>query len=141
MPVWYLESYSSDGDSVYRIPVSGFPALVGREAGLPVVLQSNSVSRQHAELLQQDGQLLVRDLDSTNGTFVNHERVSGTRMLNPGDVVRFADVEFRLQQDRIATQQQSDADFTATAMFVACTSAAVGIVNHSFCYYHRSPYR
>jgi len=117
MPLWYLESYSTDGDSVYRIPVSGFPAVVGREAGLAVVLQSNSVSRQHAELLQQNGQLLVRDLESTNGTFVNHEKVSGTRTLNPGDVVRFADVEFRLQQDRIAAHQQSDSDFTATALF------------------------
>lgn len=117
MPVWYLESYSSDRESVYRIPVSGFPALVGRETGLAVILQSNSVSRHHAELLQQNGQLLVRDLDSTNGTFVNHERVSGVRVLYPGDVIRFADVEFRLHQDRVAARQQPDSDFTSTAFF------------------------
>ncbi len=117
MPMWYLESYPSDGESVYRIPVSGFPALVGREAGMAVILQSNSVSRQHAEFLQQNGQLLVRDLDSTNGTFVNHERVCEVQVLCPGDVVRFADVEFRLQQDRGAAPQQPDSDFTATAFF------------------------
>lgn len=117
MPGWYLESYSTDGESVYRIPVSGFPALVGRETGLAVMLESNSVSRQHAELLQQNGKLLIRDLGSTNGTFVNHERLSGSRVLNPGDVVRFADVEFRLQQHKAAAQQQSNSDYTATAFF------------------------
>jgi len=117
MPVWYLESYSSDGDSVFRIPVNGFPALVGREAGLDVILQSNNVSRKHAELLLKSGQLLVHDLDSTNGTFVNHERVNGTRELNPGDVLRFADVEFRLQQDQVAARQQTGSDFTSTGFF------------------------
>jgi len=117
MPGWYLESYSSDGESVYRIPVNGFPALVGREAGLSVILESSSVSRQHAEFLQQNGQLLIHDLGSTNGTFVNHERISGSRELNPGDVVRFADVEFRLQQDKAAAQRHSNNDFTTTDFF------------------------
>ena len=117
MPGWYLESYSTDGDTVYRIPVYDFPAVVGREAGLAVILQSDNVSRQHAELLQQNGRLLIRDLGSTNGTFVNHERVSGSRLLNPGDVVRFGDVEFRLHQDKAAAQRQLNSEFTATAFF------------------------
>ena len=57
----YLEGYWVDGETVYRIPINAFPALVGRETGLAVTLHSNNVSRQHAELLQQDGQLLIRD--------------------------------------------------------------------------------
>lgn len=113
----YLEGYWVDGETVYRIPISAFPALVGREPGLAVCLSSTNVSRQHAEILHQDGQLLIRDLGSTNGTFLNHEPVSECRPLSPGDVIRFADIEFRLRQDNGETHQQPASDATATAYF------------------------
>ena len=110
----YLESCLSDGESVYRIPLNHFPALVGRDVGLAVTLQSSNVSRQHAELLDQDGQILIRDLGSTNGTFVNHQQITDCVRLNSGDVVRFADMEFRLYQERSEGQKQSSDDFTTT---------------------------
>ena len=110
----YLESCLSDGESVYRIPLNHFPALVGRDVGLAVTLQSSNVSRQHAELLDQDGQILIRDLGSTNGTFVNHQQITDCVRLNSGDVVRFADMEFRLYQERPEGQKQSADDFTTT---------------------------
>ena len=113
----YLEGYWVDGETVYRIPINAFPALVGRETGLAVTLHSNNVSRQHAELLQQDGQLLIRDLGSTNGTFVNHEPVTDRHPLSPGDVIRFADIEFRLRQENGEAHQQPAQDTTVTAYF------------------------
>lgn len=114
MPGCYLQSCLSNGRSVYRIPLNHFPALVGRDVGLAVTLQSGNVSRQHAELLDQDGQILIRDLGSTNGTFVNHRQITDCVRLNSGDVVRFADMEFRLYQERPEGQKQSGDDFTAT---------------------------
>lgn len=117
MPGRFLESYLADGESVYRIPLNRFPALVGRETGLAVTLQSNNVSRKHAEFFENNGQLLIRDLDSTNGTFVNHEQISESRVLHPGDVVRFADVEFRLCEESPAGRRQGDTGFTATGFF------------------------
>jgi len=113
----YLESYLADGESVYRIPLNRFPALIGRESGLAVTLSSNGVSRQHAEITKQDGRLLIRDLGSTNGTFVNHEKVTESRPLNPGDVVRFADVEFRLRQEQAAVKRAPEFDSTKTDYF------------------------
>ena len=113
----YLEGYWVDGESVYRIPINHFPALVGRESGLAVTLQSSNVSRQHAEFLRQDGQLVIRDLGSTNGTFVNHEPVTGSRPLTSGDVIRFADLEFRLRQESGVEPQQTEPDFTITTFF------------------------
>jgi len=113
----YLEGYWIDGETVYRIPINAFPALIGRETGLAVTLHSNNVSRLHAELLQQAGQLLIRDLGSTNGTFVNHEPVTDYRQLSPGDVIRFADIEFRLRQEYGEAHQQPAPDTTATAYF------------------------
>lgn len=47
------------------------------------------VSARHAELRDVDGQWIVYDRQSTNGTFVNGERVSATRRLRPGDIVSF----------------------------------------------------
>lgn len=113
----YLEGYWVDGETVYRIPINTFPALVGRETGLAVTLHSNNVSRQHAELLQLDGQLLIRDLGSTNGTYVNREPVTECRPLNPGDVIRFADTEFRLRQGGGGAHQRVSPDSTVTAYF------------------------
>lgn len=114
---WYLEGYLADGESVYRVPLNRFPALVGRQADLAVTLQSTNVSRQHAKLVQQDGRLLLQDLDSKNGTFVNHDPVTRRCVLRPGDVLRFADVEFRLRQESAATQQGPVPDITRTSFF------------------------
>ena len=113
----FLESYLADGESVYRIQLNSFPALVGRDTGLAVTLQSNSVSRQHAEFIDDNGYLLIRDLGSTNGTFVNHEQIRDSYRLHPGDVIRFADVEFRLREERPILQRQDRDDPTVTAFF------------------------
>jgi len=117
MSGWYLEGYLADGESTYRIPLNRFPALVGRQLDLPVALHSHNVSRHHAEFTQTGGQLLVRDLDSTNGTFVNHQPVSASQTLTAGDVVRFADVEFRVRRETAAREVQGIADATRTAFF------------------------
>lgn len=117
MSGWYLEGFEGDGESAYRIPLNRFPALVGRQLDLPVALHSNNVSRQHAEFTQAGGQLLVRDLDSTNGTFVNHHPVVASQALNAGDVVRFADVEFRVWRATGTLQEEAIGDATRTAFF------------------------
>ena len=117
MPGCFLESYLADGESVYRIQLNRFPALVGRESGLAVTLQSNNVSRQHAEFVDDNGNLLIRDLGSTNGTFVNHEQISDSYRLHTGDVIRFADVEFRLREESSAVQRQDHDEATVTAFF------------------------
>jgi two-component system, NtrC family, sensor kinase len=69
----------------YELPDA--PALVGRESrSLP--LSDNTVSRRHCELLPSNGDWVVRDLGSSNGTYVNGGRVTGTAPLKIGDQVR-----------------------------------------------------
>jgi predicted component of type VI protein secretion system len=62
---------------------------IGREPSLPLHLDTDTqVSRRHARIALQGGQVVVEDLGSTNGTYVNDQPISSPRSLNPGDKVR-----------------------------------------------------
>jgi len=99
---WYLE-YFAAGGRLRKIAVGVLPFRVGRLPGLELVLGLDSVSKTHAELFQKDGALWIRDLASRNGTFVNHERVQEAA-LEEGDIVHFAESEFRLARRRPGEQ-------------------------------------
>jgi pSer/pThr/pTyr-binding forkhead associated (FHA) protein len=72
-------------------PIGG-GLTVGRSAECGLRLTEGSPSRQHARLIVEGDQLWVEDLGSTNGTFVNGERIAARTLLNNGDALRF-DVE------------------------------------------------
>jgi hypothetical protein len=76
--------------------VSG-AARVGRSPESDVHLPDPSVSRNHALFDVQDGALVVHDAGSTNGTYVNEERID-TAVLKPGDVVAFGKALVRVEQ-------------------------------------------
>ncbi len=60
---------------------------VGRDVSNDIVINDAEVSRNHARLTSQSGGYLLEDLASTNGTFVNGQRLIGPKLLNPGDVI------------------------------------------------------
>jgi EAL domain-containing protein (putative c-di-GMP-specific phosphodiesterase class I) len=94
---WYLESRSPDDSHPSRVPVVPLPFRLGRRWDLPLALASQSVSWEHAEIVDDgEGGLRVRDLGSRNGTFVNGRRVEGEVALAEGDLLRVAVLEFRL---------------------------------------------
>ncbi len=71
---------------------------IGREGGNTIVLdQEATVSRRHAQLTRQNGELIVQDLGSTNGTFVNGQRISAPTPLRVGDTVQFGMASFRVE--------------------------------------------
>jgi len=91
---WYLES-EGEGGGLQRIRIRKLPFRVGRRAGLDLILPADSVSKTHAELYAQGPDLRLRDLGSKNGTFVNRALVEDAALAE-GDIVHFADFEFRL---------------------------------------------
>jgi len=97
---WYLESLVEGTRKLRRISVHPLPYRVGRLPGLDLPLDSDSVSKEHAELYLRDGQLWVVDLGSKNGTFVNSERVSEA-VVREDDILHFAQVEFRVGRQEI----------------------------------------
>jgi pSer/pThr/pTyr-binding forkhead associated (FHA) protein len=70
----------------------------GREAGADVVVPGSQVSRRHAEIVASPRGYLLIDT-STNGTYVNTERVQNQRVLVRADVIKIADEEFRFYAD------------------------------------------
>lgn len=58
---------------------------VGRAAGCQITVDDTFVSQLHARIYRRDGQLLVEDLGSTNGTYLNRTKVVGTMVMHPGD--------------------------------------------------------
>lgn len=66
---------------------------VGRARNHDLVLRHQSVSKFHATLEIEDGELFLKDVGSTNLTFLNQHRVTGRHRVHEGDVLRFGAVE------------------------------------------------
>jgi pSer/pThr/pTyr-binding forkhead associated (FHA) protein len=68
-------------------PLEGDQLTIGRDSSNGVAVNDPEVSRKHARLSFQGGKYVIDDLGSTNGTFVNGQRIAGPVVLKPGDVV------------------------------------------------------
>jgi len=66
-------------------------SLIGRDVTNDVVVGDAEVSRQHSRITRTPGGYVLEDLGSTNGTFVNGERLVAPRVMNPGDLVALAE--------------------------------------------------
>jgi pSer/pThr/pTyr-binding forkhead associated (FHA) protein len=78
--------------SAHHVPPDGI--AIGRDPDCGIVLDARDISRRHARVVGRDEGFAIID-ESTNGVFVNGERVSGSHALIDGDVVRVADTIFR----------------------------------------------
>jgi EAL domain-containing protein (putative c-di-GMP-specific phosphodiesterase class I) len=93
---WYLEGFVDEERRLRRVPILNLPFSIGRQVGLDLTLGSSLASGHHAEIYEQGGRLMIRDQGSTNGTFLNRDRLTGEAPLEEGDILHFATLEFRL---------------------------------------------
>ena len=70
---------------------------IGRGDDADLCVHQLSVSRLHCELAKKDGSIILRDLGSSSGTFVNGDDVSGSVVLENGDVIRIGDTDIRVR--------------------------------------------
>lgn len=98
--MWILRSPIVDAQPAMTFRVlPGAAKTVGRAVRSDFILDAAMVSRVHCRLVvSQAGELEVEDLDSTNGTFVNDQRVRRA-MLNAGDRLRIGRVELAVTRD------------------------------------------
>lgn len=80
--------------------------LVGRHPDCDVLLDSKKVSRRHCCLAHVNGRLIVRDLGSTNGVWVNGQRV-GEGEMNPGDELAIANIPYQLRCDDDSPREEA----------------------------------
>src|SRR3954466_15711662 len=96
-----LRFLSPDGTQSYDLR-DGVPLIVGRAPTCDLPVFDPTISRRHAELRSEDSTLHLRDLGSSNGTFLNGEKIeSATASVD--DLVSFGKVGFRLASFRPAT--------------------------------------
>ncbi|MDY7102399.1 MAG: FHA domain-containing protein [Actinomycetota bacterium] len=78
-----------------QYPVTG-ELTVGRAAGCQVTLDDTYASQIHARVFVHDGKLLVEDLGSTNGTYLNRQKVAGPMVVGPGDKLQIGNTIMEL---------------------------------------------
>lgn len=79
-----------------ELSLNGDRTLIGRRNDCDIRIPLTEVSRHHSELRIENDKVHIKDLGSSNGTFVNNKRVQ-TSALNPGDHVIIGPVVFTLQ--------------------------------------------
>jgi len=80
----------------FPIPAEKIIIVIGRGTESDIQLPDGQVSRRHAEIRLLGDQVSIADTGSTNGTFVNGERILGARVIGPGDTLRIGGSEFVL---------------------------------------------
>src|ERR1035441_4462326 len=82
---------------------------IGRVEDNTFQIAEPSVSSHHCEVLLQGNEVLVRDLNSTNGTFINGEKVT-EKVIKPGQILRLGQIEMRLETDAPAVPSKKPND-------------------------------
>jgi pSer/pThr/pTyr-binding forkhead associated (FHA) protein len=93
------------------------PISIGRHPDCEFPIREEDVSRRHAEVRFQDGGYVLYDLESTNGTYLNNERVAGMRNLLPGDRIEIGSSTITFCEiESTGTTTWGDADNASTVI-------------------------
>lgn len=82
------------------LSLDGERLVLGRHPDCDIVLDAAAVSRQHAQILRENGGFYIEDLHSRNGTFVNGQLIDGRRPLEDGDRLKICDLAFTFLRHR-----------------------------------------
>ncbi|MGC9398144.1 MAG: adenylate/guanylate cyclase domain-containing protein [Anaerolineae bacterium] len=128
--------YTIPGQATRTYKSTAAEVLIGRDAGFdnPLDLDlapDNTVSHRHARLELREGTLWIEDLHSTNGTFINEQRIQGKVRLPAGTPVRLGQTEMRIEVQTPDTvpEEPPDAEappVAATTLFVAGSEGEEG---------------
>jgi EAL domain-containing protein (putative c-di-GMP-specific phosphodiesterase class I) len=123
-----LEYYAEAGGARQRVVLTRFPFVIGRSKEADHIISTNEVSKRHAEIVCLGNQIRIRDLGSTNGTYVNGQRLSEGPLAS-GDIVHIAHREFRFVHEPLGAAPRSEIFATALAK----SDLPVSIIRGSEC--------
>ena len=72
--------------------------LIGRVKGNDVVLPKSNISKRHSRIVVKDGKIILIDLKSTNGTFINGQKINGPHVMQEGDKVFIGDFTLEVRE-------------------------------------------
>jgi predicted component of type VI protein secretion system len=101
----------SEGMTGRTLALTADKTTIGRTEDNTFPVAESSVSSHHCEVLLRGSEVLVRDLSSTNGTFINGEKVTES-VLKPGQVLRLGQLVMRLESDAPAPSSKRPLDRT-----------------------------
>ena len=113
----------------YAVPEKGL--VIGRDAGCDVVVPRNEVSRRHAELAPTEDGYVIRDT-SSNGVFVNGDKIQGSLRLSRSDVIRVGGEEFRFYADVLDPTPPSGTEATKEGVVLRSESPTPSLANTLF---------
>jgi len=106
--------------------------IIGRHPTCQVVLTSNVVSRQHAQVLEGHGSFYIEDLRSRNGTYVNERKIDGRTELHDGDQIRLCDVVLQfIMFPTVTVAPQGTLDGLPKPFEADIDSMKSGLLDHS----------
>jgi EAL domain-containing protein (putative c-di-GMP-specific phosphodiesterase class I) len=92
----FLEHLLEHDRTPHRIEIAPIPFQIGRQPTSHFVIHSHRVSKCHAQILESGNKFVLVDQNSTNGTFVNRQRIH-TASLKQNDIIHIADKEMRFR--------------------------------------------
>ena len=96
--MWVLKSTEGAETSVTFRLLPGSIKTIGRAIGADFIVDATMVSRVHCRLTAGSGEIELEDLDSTNGTFVNGQRVDKRMRVKAGDRIGVGRVELTIDE-------------------------------------------
>ncbi len=119
MPYQLVVVQGRSANQALKLPSEGV-TTVGRQNGCQIRIVSSQVSRKHCELFEKKGLLLVKDLNSSNGTIVNGKRINGQQVLEAGNELMIGSVKFRVEKaEAVAEPSAAKPSDTAVAQPIA----------------------
>ena len=99
---WCLEALS-ESDTVWQVTIESVPFVIGRSENCNLKLNDDRISRHHSEIRISGDLLWIRDLQSTNGTFVNQSRIEQAQLLEQNDIVSIGKYQFKVRSINSST--------------------------------------
>ena len=109
--------------------------VIGREKECDITIPNDEISRQHARIIARPGSIMIEDMGSSNGTYVNNQPVQKA-VVKEGDEIRFDKIRFKVlslsEADEFLTEpNRATPEMSASAAIPEKSKSSVGKVNFS----------
>ncbi len=115
---WFLEAVA-DANREWKVVVETDPFIVGRDEDCELKLTDKRISKRHFEIRRGGDLIWIRDLESTNGTFVNHKKIKQAELLEQGDIISIGKFKFCIKNKKSNTTSILEETYSMDSMDIS----------------------